>query len=40
MKVEVIAEYERDLANQNDQLLNEKDPIKRAELERIVVERE
>jgi hypothetical protein len=40
MKVEVIAKYERDLANQNDQLVNEKDPIKRAELERIVVERE
>jgi hypothetical protein len=40
MKVEVIAEYERDLNNQNDQLENEKDPIKRAELERLIAERE
>jgi len=39
-KAEVIADKERDLANLRDQLANEKDPIKRAELERLIAERE
>jgi len=39
-KAEVIEDKERDLANLRDQLANEKDPIKRAELERLIAERE
>merc|ERR1711981_643367 len=35
-----ILEKERDLANLRDQLANEKDPIKRAELERLIADRE